>query len=92
MILLQRTCRALVLATTVSMAITLFNGSFLTWHAMLMSTAYLGLMTEAVLRAISFRSLDGPERVDAIKMHASLQVACFALAAGGFWAMYQREV
>lgn len=83
---------ALVILVVLSLVGVLFNGTLFSWHPALMSLGYLGFMTEGVVAAIKFRSLEGQERVRAIQFHALLQVAASACIAGAFYAIYQNKV
>ncbi|CAK0780506.1 hypothetical protein CVIRNUC_005075 [Coccomyxa viridis] len=82
----------LVIGCAVSIPVAIFNGTLFSWHPTLMSMAFLGFMAEGVLTSISFRALDGQDRVKAIQRHLVWQLAAFVCLVGGFYAIYRNKV
>ena len=84
--------RTLAITTALSLMVLLFDGSLFSWHPTLMAAGSLGLMTEGVLTAVSFRVQEGAARVAGIWRHLVWQGSAAALLAGGFVAIYQNKV
>lgn len=62
------------------------------WHPSFMAIGFLGLMSEGILTSISFRNLEGNERLQKIWMHLSWQAAATACIIAGFWTIYENKV
>jgi len=81
-----------VVIVALSLACCLFDGSLFAWHPALMSVGYIIFMSEGVLSAVMFRTLDGPERVSAIWSHALLQARAMVCIVAGFVVIYRNKV
>jgi hypothetical protein len=88
--------RTLAVSLTVSVAVDIFTGrhgfELFSWHPVCITLGFVGLMSEGILLGTAFRSLDGPERVQAIIRHALMQLAACITIAIGFWAIYRNKV
>lgn len=88
--------RALAVACIIPIVLTqlggIFQGILFPWHPVLMSIAFLGLMTEGVLAAVGFRALEGSARTSAIIHHAYIQLASILCIVLGFLAIYSNKV
>ena len=92
---LRYTVRTVAVVLTVSIAVDIITHQgrkLFTLHPVFITLGFAGLMSEGVLRGTAFRSLDGPERVQAISRHATVQTAACSSIAVGFWAIFQNKV
>jgi hypothetical protein len=69
-----------------------FNGTLFSWHPILMTVGFVGLMAEGIILAINFRHLEGPRRVSAIQTHALVQLAAASSVLVAFWAIWKNKV
>ena len=83
---------AVVAATVVSLVAMQYNGTLFSWHPVLMSIGFLGMMSEGVLTALKFRRLEGQQRVAAIQTHLYIQAAATAAVTLGFVAIARNKV
>lgn len=81
-----------VVIVAVSLCFCLFDGSLFSWHPVFMSLGYIIFMSEGLLAAIMFRSIDGAERVSAIQSHALLQLRAVLCICLGFGVIYRNKV
>ena len=67
-------------------------GSLFSWHPTCMAVGFLGFMAEGVMASISFRGLEGNERLRKIWQHLAWQALAVVCIVGGFAAIYQNKV
>lgn len=90
--LLEIAAHGTIAATVATLVITLYNGTLFSWHPILMSTGFLGAMSEGVITALKLRSLEGPPRATAILRHFWIQLLAVIAVSVGFWAIYRNKV
>lgn len=82
----------LVVAVSLTLSFAQFDNSLFAWHPIFMSLGYILFMTEGVLSALSFRSLEGgAERVQAIQGHALLQLRAVVCICLGFGVIFRNK-
>ena len=57
-----------------------------------MAVGFLGFMTEGILTSITFRHLEGNERVSKIWQHLSWQIVSLICIIAGFLTIFQNKV
>ena len=90
--ILDTAVHAVVALTVLSLVVMQYNGTLFSWHPVLMSVGFLGLMSEGVLTALKFRRLEGQHRVAAIQMHLYIQAAASVAVTLGFVAIARNKV
>lgn len=90
--LLRTIVRSSAIVLAVSITADAFNTTLFALHPIFISVGFLGFMSEGILQAHSFRSLEGSERLRTVWRHATVQIfACISIAIG-FGAIYFNKV
>ena len=84
--------RLLAAFVAISVPLTVLNRKVFTWHPTFMAIGFVGLMSEGVLRSISFRPLEGSARTTAIQRHMWWQLAAVSCVVLGFLAIEANKV
>lgn len=84
--------RSTAIVLCISITADIFNTTLFALHPICISLGFLGFMSEGVLLAHSFRSLEGTDRVKAIWQHVTMQVAAIASISIGFGSIYYNKV